>query len=152
MTIKVRINKLYTIRKEILRAIRLRWAFWKFFKILRAGGDFRKFQKSVQFLNFQPFGTNKYIIQKVLKRGTRFRAHFLVFVKNVIFLKSTKIYNYRLKRKNDPRILFLSSRPFEWCICLFKKKLKIEELDEFSKFSKIPSNPQSFEDFRKNLV
>ena len=58
----IKINELYTIRKEILRATRLHLDFWKKFEILRAGGIFRKCQKSVQFLHFQLFGTNKCII------------------------------------------------------------------------------------------
>ena len=78
-------------------------------------------------------------------RGTRFWAHFLVYVKNVIHLKITEIFNFRLKRKNYPRILFLlSSRPLnDEFFC--SKKLKIRELDGLLKFSKIPPSPGNFE-------
>ena len=127
MTIMIEINQLYTIRKEILRATGLHWAFWKIFKILLAGGNSLKFQKSDSFIfnflnqtkdDFDQTNTSF----KGLEEGNKILGSFLLFVKNVIFAKITEIFNFRLKRKNDSRILFLSSRPFKWCICLFKRK------------------------------
>ena len=124
--------------------------FRKFSKFWRLGGIFENFKNL----------SNSFIFNFLEQTNTAFERSwieeqdsgliFWVYLKNVIFPKITEIFNFRLKRKNDPRILFLSSRASEWCICLFKNWtwrnkrnfLNFRKFPPVSRISKILGNPQ----------
>ena len=120
MAIMVRINKLYTIRKEILWATILCEVYLEIFKILGTEGTFESFENSL-IPSFSTFCNKQIHHSKGLEERNKIHESFFSFqLENQNFGNFRKLHVLQ-KIKKKPRILFRSSRPFKWCICLLRK-------------------------------
>ena len=149
LTIMVWINKLYTIRKGILRATRLHRVFWKICKILRAGGIFENFKNLSNSFIFIFFLNKQIHHLKGLGERNKILGSFVSFCEKCNFSENYWNFEFSVKMKKRPQNPVPLFKTF-WMMYLFVQK--IWKWRNKTKFSKIPPSSQNFENFQKNSV